>query len=256
MVQLRFETSSEELAALQHALYVADGVREADQVRHTVYLVSPSIYAGCMSQNGAIEALEIERKYEPGADAVLPAAGAFEAVGLVASGAEVHELHASYFDTPTLELATQRLALRRRAGGKDDGWHLKSKGEGSVRELMWPFSDDMPKGLIREVDDRLGAGAAERLSAIATVRTTRTTTLLHAETGEPVVEIADDLVEATNEVSGERQRWREWEAELMPGVFDEQLLESIEPLLIEAGATRARGTSKIQRIMSANGGNA
>ena len=39
-VALRFETSDPELAPLQNALYVADGVREADRVRHTVYRVA------------------------------------------------------------------------------------------------------------------------------------------------------------------------------------------------------------------------
>lgn len=38
-VTIRFETSEPVLAELQNALYVADGVREADRVRHTVYRV-------------------------------------------------------------------------------------------------------------------------------------------------------------------------------------------------------------------------
>ena len=209
-----------------------------------------------MSENGAVEALEIERKYELRAGAALPSAEAFAAVGLTVGAPAVHELQASYFDTPTLELAEQRLAMRRRAGGKDDGWHLKAKGDGSVRELMWPLSETVPAGLLSEVEDRLGQGAGDRLGAIATLRTTRTTVLLLAETGEPVIEIADDLVDATNELSGVRQAWREWEAELMPGLTDESLLDSIEPLLVAAGGTRVRGTSKIQRTMGANGASA
>ncbi len=39
MVQLRFETSAPEAVELQQALFVADGTREADRVRHTVYRV-------------------------------------------------------------------------------------------------------------------------------------------------------------------------------------------------------------------------
>lgn len=38
-VQIRFETADPELAELQRALFVADGVREASEVRHTVYRV-------------------------------------------------------------------------------------------------------------------------------------------------------------------------------------------------------------------------
>jgi hypothetical protein len=46
MVQLRFETSSAEFAALQQAVFVADGIRDENWVRHTGYLVSAPIYAG------------------------------------------------------------------------------------------------------------------------------------------------------------------------------------------------------------------
>ncbi|PIO50974.1 DUF3237 domain-containing protein [Leucobacter sp. OAMLP11] len=38
-VHLRFEVAAPELAALQSMLFVADGVREADAVRHTVFAV-------------------------------------------------------------------------------------------------------------------------------------------------------------------------------------------------------------------------
>ena len=38
-VTIRFETADPALAELQDALFVADGVREADRVRHTVYRV-------------------------------------------------------------------------------------------------------------------------------------------------------------------------------------------------------------------------
>ena len=43
MVQLRFETSAPELAVAQQALFIADGVRDADRVRHTVYRVGSPI---------------------------------------------------------------------------------------------------------------------------------------------------------------------------------------------------------------------
>ncbi|EYT56109.1 hypothetical protein H490_0102870 [Leucobacter sp. UCD-THU] len=38
-VMLRLETAEPSLAELQEALFIADGVREADRVRHTVYRV-------------------------------------------------------------------------------------------------------------------------------------------------------------------------------------------------------------------------
>lgn len=210
------------------------------------------LYAYRVSKNGAVETFEIERKYEVAEDAVLPAAVAFEAIGLRPAEAVEQELRASYFDTPAGELASLRLALRHRLGGKDEGWHLKAKGEDGARELLWPSSHTMPTGLRAEVEDRLGPDALERLQAIATLHTQRVTTMLFDEAGRAVVELADDSVDAVNELSGRRQQWREWEAELMPGE-DPAWLDTVEPMLVAAGASRVRGTSKIQRTMSAEG---
>lgn len=204
-----------------------------------------------VSTNGAVETFEIERKYEVTEEALLPDAVAFAAIGLRLDEPATHELRASYFDTPTGELAGLRLALRHRLGGKDEGWHLKAKGESGARELLWPTANEMPAGLIREVEDRLGTGAADRLGAIATLRTQRVTAVLSNAAGDPVIELADDRVEGVNELTGRRQQWREWEAELMPEA-NEGVLELVEPLLMAAGAKRVRGTSKIQKTMSAD----
>lgn len=205
-----------------------------------------------MSINGATESFEIERKYEVSDNAVLPDAAGFAALGLRLGAPETHELRASYLDTPSGELASRRLALRNRHGGKDAGWHLKAKGDAGARELLWPQSAELPAGLRAEVEDRLGNGAVERLAAIATLRTTRVTLMLFSEHGDAIIEIADDRVDGTNELTGGRKLWREWEAELMPGA-DETLLDAIEPLLFAAGAVRSRGTSKIQRTMQGEG---
>ena len=124
-----------------------------------------------MTINGAIESFEIERKYEVSDDAQLPDAVGFAALGLQPGAPETHELRASYFDTPSGELASRRLALRNRHGGKDAGWHLKAKGDDGARELLWPQSDELPVGLRAEVEDRLGSGSIDRLGAIATLRT-------------------------------------------------------------------------------------
>lgn len=199
--------------------------------------------------DGATETFEVERKYEVDEAAVLPGAAEFAVLGLVLEAAEAHSLLAGYFDTPKGELAARRFALRRRTGGKDAGWHLKAKGDDGARELMWPPSEEMPTGLRDEVERLLGDESAGRLGAIATLRTQRVTAMLLNASGEPVIELADDRVDASNELSGRRQQWREWEAELMPGA-DEALLDLVEPLLTAAGAARVRGTSKIQRTMS------
>ena len=107
----------------------------------------------------------------------------------------------------------------------------------------------MPQGLIRELEARIGPDAPARIGAIASLRTSRVTVRLRDAEGVELVELADDRVEASNELTGGRQAWREWEAELMPGA-GATVLDRLEPLLVAAGATRVRGTSKIQRTMS------
>jgi hypothetical protein len=196
-----------------------------------------------------VVSFEIERKYQVDDSAVLPGATAFAALGLNLDAPERHGLEASYFDTPAFELGAQRVAVRMRRGGKDEGWHLKEKGADGARELLWPPAAQMPAGLADELRRRIGVEPFDRVAVIAQLRTVRVTVRVRDASGAEVVELADDRVEATNRVTGRRQAWREWEAELMPGA-DPELLDRIEPLLTAAGAARVRGTSKIQRAMS------
>ncbi len=232
-----------------------------------------------MAGNGAIETFEVERKYAVSSRAELPGSPEFTAVGLRLLEPENFTLEAIYFDTPDAALGIQRVAVRKRVGGKDEGWHMKLKGADGSRELVWPLAETMPDGLLREIVDRIGKHDADRLIAVATMRTLRTivrvwrdvgvsgvsalplaptsaadateangTTGSPEQPGEWLIELADDRVVATNTLSGEERCWREWEAELAPGASLE-LLELVEPLLIGAGAERVRGTSKLQRAM-------
>lgn len=196
------------------------------------------------------ESLEIERKYDVQDRETLPSPADFARIGLSLDAAETHDLEARYFDTATGLLASHRMAVRRRSGGKDAGWHLKVRGDEGVHELQWPLSSEPPEGLLAELEHRLGEkfGGTE-LAAIATMRTVRTTTIVRGSSRDAIVELADDTVDATNHRRGGRAQWREWEAELLPGA-DSAELDRIEPLLLNAGATPALGTSKIQRTMS------
>lgn len=195
-----------------------------------------------------IESFEIERKYKVPGEATLPDAAAFATLGFTLDDPETNQLRARYFDTPSGDLASQRFAVRKRIGGKDEGWHLKERGDDGAREYMWPLSAVMPDGLRDELVSRVGAESVARVGAIATLRTDRRTTCVRDSQGNAVIELADDRVDATNELADRHQQWREWEAELMPGA-DPDLLEVIEPLLVAQGAARVRGTSKIQRTM-------
>lgn len=199
-------------------------------------------------QHEAVESFEIERKFDVDAHLALPPAAAFAKLGLQLNPAERYELHASYFDTASGELAAKRMALRQRSGGKDAGWHLKLKGERGARELLWPPAKTMPKQLCTMLEEHFGAGILERLGAVATLRTERVLTVVCDIAGGSVVELADDRVQARNELNGKSLSWREWEAELMPEA-EETLLDTLEAILVSAGARRVHGTSKIQRIM-------
>lgn len=201
-----------------------------------------------MTNNGAVESFEIERKYEVSGEAILPTAESFKKVGLRPGEPNPFELRATYFDTPKGELASKRIAMRNRLGGKDEGWHLKFKGADGARELLWAPSEDLPEGMRNELVAILGEDAVATIAPIATLRTHRVTTLLYDASDKPVIELADDTVDAKNELAGVQRQWREWESELVSDDTD-RLLDKVEPLLVEAGATRVRGTSKIQRTM-------
>src|SRR3712207_9016571 len=90
-------------------------------------------------------ATETERKYDVPADFTLPE--------LPGTGDEhTHELDATYYDTDDLRLARHKRTLRRRSGGTDAGWHLKTPGDGSSRTQHRPplDGDDVPGELLDE----------------------------------------------------------------------------------------------------------
>ena len=64
--------------------------------------------------------LEIERKFEPGPNLVLPDLAAVDGVA-VDGEPEEHRQAATYFDTADLRLTQARVTLRRRTGSTDAG---------------------------------------------------------------------------------------------------------------------------------------
>jgi hypothetical protein len=72
----------------------------------------------------ATEIRETERKYEFEPGAVLPSLQDLPEVAAESALAE-QKLTAQYFDTAGLRLIRGGVTLRRRRGGKDQGWHLK-----------------------------------------------------------------------------------------------------------------------------------
>ncbi|MEV4705713.1 CYTH and CHAD domain-containing protein [Actinoplanes sp. NPDC049316] len=189
-------------------------------------------------------ATENERKYDvPDGFALPDLTGAGGAGGL--GEAETHELDATYFDTEDLRLARNKRTLRRRTGGTDAGWHLKTPGDGSARtEHRLPFTegDEVPAELVAEVRTIV---RTRPLRPVARLRTRRVETPLCDSDGGTLALVAQD--EVTAETDDGEQRWQELEVELVDG--HPEVLEAVEGLLRAAGATPAAGPSKLARAL-------
>ena len=193
-------------------------------------------------------ATETERKYDVPDGFELPWLTGVSGVTAL-DEAHTHELDATYFDTDDLLLARHRRTLRRRTGGADAGWHLKTPGGGSSRtEHRLPLDAD--QGNETEVPEALRAEVRaivrdRPLRPVTRLRTRRVETPLRDEAGRTLALLAQDDV--TAETDGVQQRWTELEVELVDG--DAKLLKAVEKRLRKAGATPAAGPSKLARAL-------
>jgi inorganic triphosphatase YgiF len=206
--------------------------------------------------NSPDEHLETEQKYDADADFVLPDLGGLAGSARV-TWPRRYFLSATYFDTDDLDLSKNRITLRRRTGGTDEGWHLKRPVRKDTRqELHVPLGEGaaydagtVPALLAAQVED---ITAGHRLRPIAILDTERTVVTLTGPAGQPLAEVADDRVTATRlgEAGGEPLTWREIEVEVMgerpeaPG-----LLEAAGEALRSAGARRSSSSSKLARLL-------
>ena len=182
-------------------------------------------------------ATETERKYDVSGDFALP-----DLTGL--GEPETHDLDATYYDTDDLRLARHKRTLRRRTGGTDAGWHLKTPGDGSSRtEHRLPVDGAEVPG---EMVDEVRAIVRDRaLNPVARLRTRRIETPLRADDGRVLALIAQDKVTADTDAGS--QTWQEVEVELVDG--DAKLLKTVERKLLKAGAKPASGPSKLARAL-------
>ena len=142
--------------------------------------------------------IEVERKFSVTADAVCPS---FEGVAGIASARRLptRRLEAVYYDTANLDLAARRVALRRRTGGPDEGWHLKLPSAGldasgeARAELHEPLGADVPEGLR---DTVLAIVRDRQLVPVARIRNDRDVTELCDDAGTALAEFCDDHVTA------------------------------------------------------------
>ncbi|WP_411105487.1 CHAD domain-containing protein [Streptomyces sp. cmx-4-9] len=158
------------------------------------------------------------------------------------------DLDAVYYDTPDLRLAADGLTLRRRTGGKDEGWHLKLPVSPGVRdEVSAPLADTLPRALASLVRSRVRDGALE--PQVRLVSSRRLSHLLDAD-GALLAELSIDAVRA--ERGGTAASWTEVEVELADGV-DPALLDSIEKTFRKAGLRVSDAPSKLARALDETG---
>jgi len=196
--------------------------------------------------------LETEQKYDAAADFVMPdLAGLGERTK--AAGRQRYYLSATYYDTDELDLIKNRITLRRRVGGPDEGWHLKLPVRKDTRqEVRTPLAEGdhgtVPAQLAAQVQD---ITAGRTLRPIAILDTERTVVILADRAGQPLAEVADDLVTAArlDRPGAEPMRWREIEVEAVEGAKAEGVLEAAGQALREAGARRSAATSKLGRLL-------
>ena len=181
-------------------------------------------------------------------------AGRERVTPVVEGEAVTQRLTATYFDSRGHRLARAHLTLRRQTGGRDAGWHLLVPGAGSARqEVRLPLGRaivTVPAAL-RKMVWALTRG--EPLAPVATIVTERTVQDLVDETGQVLVEVADDRARAarlsgTASGDGQVSTWREIQVELR-GV-DRGWLDAVDVGLRDLGLSVADARSELARVLA------
>jgi len=203
----------------------------------------------------ATQTLEIEQKYEVPSGASLPSLEGLPQVAAV-SDSKVETLSAEYYDTEDLRLLRERITLRRRAGGADEGWHLKlsdqtrQPGPTSHVELRLPLrrpGHPVPEELARLVRVHIRDA---RLRQVARIETRRRRTELRDALGGSLAEIlTDDVTAQTFGETTTLSRWSEIEIELTGG--SEELMRAADGRLRNGGLLPAGHAAKLDRALAA-----
>ena len=192
--------------------------------------------------------IEVEAKFAVDDTITVPDLTALTAVESAGETAH-HSLSAIYYDTADLRLTRARITLRRRTGGKDDGWHIKLPSSTGRTELHAELTD--PSTPPAELLDAVRAIIRrELLAPIAQVDNNRAETPLFDAAGDQVAEFCDDRVTAWSLLPGGQQTsWREWEVELTGDLAETvegaALLHEATSLLINCGARKSASASKL-----------
>ena len=202
--------------------------------------------------------LEVERKYDVDDAAAVPDWTTLPGVAAVGA-AEHRQLDARYLDTADRHLAGAGVAVRRRSGGPDAGWHIKISTPEGKHEWAWPLDEEpaaevmdlpVPAGVV----DALARWAEPPFTALARIRNARVAYALTDADGALVAEFVDDHVTARDERRGTESTWREWELELGPAApadpqQREALFAAADALVADAGGRPAASGSKLARAL-------
>lgn len=210
------------------------------------------------------ENLEIEVKFSAPEQAVAPG---FDFVpGVADVEVDVREMSATYLDTEDLRLTRAKRTLRRRLGGPDEGWHLKTPAAAGRMEYGAALDEGLAEGegaeAVYVVPDALLAPVRSivrdhPLRPIARVDNVRHVSTLKNAAGEPIAEFCDDHVTAVSLLpGGEETSWREWEIELLGDIAGSpegaELLERLGAVLGIAGATPSESPSKLATALGSS----
>ena len=201
--------------------------------------------------------VEIERKYDVAGQRT-PRLKLHKLKNFTVGDPVEHEMSATYYDTADLSLAHAKVAVRRRTGGSDDGWHVKYQA-GQVRgelhyEPLKTSAQRIPAAL-RKVLTGLTLG--EELTPVATINTHRTVYPVLGEEGQ-YAELCLDAVSARDERGRVTREWSECEVELTRDDLTQKqartVFEAVESVLYAAGAAPSSSVAKIARALGQDGG--
>jgi CYTH domain len=156
--------------------------------------------------------VEIESKYDVDDGTPVPDWSGIPGIARVGD-AEPRDLDARYVDTVDGALARVGVAVRRRQGGPDEGWHVKAPAPGGRSETHWPLGEigdaDEAPVVPEEIQDAVAAWAHGPFLPLARVRNHRTAYALLDADGGLVAEFVDDRVRARDERQGTESAWRD-----------------------------------------------
>lgn len=200
-------------------------------------------------------ALEIERTYDVDAGTPLPDWARLPGVAAVGAP-EPRELDAHYLDTADGALGRARVALRRRSGGPDEGWHIKRVAPEGKAESRWPLDAGGSDAIVvpAAIEDVLAPVASPPFAPLARIRNARTAYALLDAEGNLLAEFVDDRVTAIDVRRGVETSWREWELELGPAAptdaaARDALFAAADELVRAVGGEVSGSGSKLERAL-------